>query len=571
MSFTRPLGACLQHWLTRGQLLKLAIFSALIVACSWASAELTFATGRSAVIQLTVAIAVAFILKSPRRDFFGLLLFATLADAAGALLVGASFGVSLIAALDTGLEVGLLAAMLFRFAGDCDFTRPRTLTAFYALAVGPASIIPALLAGYGFHVFVGGGFLRDVTMLYVGGALSLIILAPPLITANVRDYVALFARDKLVGTLFGVAGIGLTVALKLAFPDYPFGLLFFPAVLLLTFTRGSAGGSIGILAADLCLLPPFFLGHSSAAMRQYTLPEQIMIALCLAAVLSFSMILTGAALANRRRLERGLAEALAHAEDAREEAMVAKDAAENANRTKSMFLANMSHELRTPLNAIIGFSEIMQGELFGRLGDQRYLEYTHMIHDAGAHLLDLINDVLDMSKIEAGKFEIDRKLLDVREVVGDCLALIEARAEAAGVRLLSDTPSGALWLYADRRALKQILLNLLSNAVKFTPAGGAVTVQFSSHQASGGGSVFVLAVSDTGIGIPAEAVQHLGNPFVQLRERADRAQQGTGLGLALVRALAEMHDGSVRIESVLGSGTTVTVEMPMEAAAVRAA
>ena len=570
MSFARPVREFVDHWLAPGQLLTLVPFGALVAAASWAGAELTFSTGRSAVLRLSGAIALAWILKSPRRDLWVLTLVAMLANSAGAIYAGLPSGFALIVSPNFGLEVVLLAVLLRRVAGDCDFTLPRTLTAFYLLAVGPASIVPALVTAYALHVFAAIGFAKGAMMLYLGDTLSLIILVPPLITADAREFAAMFARDKILGTLLGLAGIALPVALNLAFPQYPFSLLFFPAVLLLTFTRGSTGGSLGIVAAGLCMLPPVLFG-SASLMSAYTKQEQILMVLCVSAVLSLTMILTRAALAARVRLERGLAEALAHAEHSREEAMVAKDLAENANRTKSMFLANMSHELRTPLNAIIGFSEIMQAEMFGRLGDARYTDYTRMIHDAGAHLLELINDILDMSKIEAGKFELERKRLDVREVAGDCLALMEERAAAAGVRLQSELPSAPVWLQSDRRALKQILLNLLSNAVKFTPTGGSVLLRVGQGEARRGGRVCTLAVRDTGIGIPAEAIKRLGSPFVQLRDGADHAHQGTGLGLALVRALAEMHDGVLGIDSVLGAGTTVTVELPLEIAAARAA
>jgi signal transduction histidine kinase len=266
-----------------------------------------------------------------------------------------------------------------------------------------------------------------------------------------------------------------------------------------------------------------------------------------------------------------MAEALDHAKELREEALVAKDAAEQANRTKSMFLANMSHELRTPLNAIIGFSEIMQAQMFGEMGDPKYAEYSRMIHEAGAHLLELINDILDMSKIEAGKLEIERRRLEVREVVDDCLSLMRERAHNAKVTLSADVTPGSLWLEADRRALKQILLNLVSNAVKFTPAGGSVSVTASEVSGPGGDISCRLAVRDTGVGIPGEALSRLGNPFVQLRDGADRAHKGTGLGLALVRALTEMHDGRFKIESAIGAGTTVSVELPQSHAAIRAA
>jgi signal transduction histidine kinase len=266
----------------------------------------------------------------------------------------------------------------------------------------------------------------------------------------------------------------------------------------------------------------------------------------------------GAALAARRKLEQGLAAAAERAENLREEAIVARDAAERANRLKSMFLATMSHELRTPLNAIIGFSELMQKQLFGPLGDARYREYSGLVHGAGLHLLSLINDVLDMSKIEAGKFEMHRQAFDVGEIVRECCRLMRERSERLKVRLGCEVPAAPIVIEADRRAMKQILLNLLSNAIKFTPAGGEVSVQARVEAQR-----VRLSVVDTGVGIPADQVARLGNPFVQVRDNAGASHEGTGLGLALVRALAEIHDGSLKIESVLGRGTTVSVSIPL--------
>jgi cell cycle sensor histidine kinase DivJ len=270
------------------------------------------------------------------------------------------------------------------------------------------------------------------------------------------------------------------------------------------------------------------------------------------------VVLVGATLAERRRLEDGLAAAIVRAENSREEALVARDAAERASRMKSMFLATMSHELRTPLNAIIGFSELIHAKLHGPHTDPRYEEYGGLIHNAGRHLLSLINDILDMSKIEAGKFELNREAFDMRDVIHDCMDLMQERASQGGVELRVDNGTTPLRLDADQRAMKQILLNLLSNAIKFTPEGGRVAVRANMNN-----DTLVLRVKDTGIGIAADQLNRLGNPFVQVRSSAGASHEGTGLGLALVRALAEIHDGTLKIESRLGGGTTVSVTIPI--------
>jgi signal transduction histidine kinase len=303
-------------------------------------------------------------------------------------------------------------------------------------------------------------------------------------------------------------------------------------------------------------MAPLFLHGPSGRLRVHSLNEQIMIVQIFTAVIAFSVVLVGAALEERKRLERGLASAITRAEMSREEALVARDASEKANRAKSMFLANMSHELRTPLNAVIGFAEVMQKEMFGPLGDAHYSEYTGMIQSAGLHLLELINDVLDMSKIEAGKFEIQRETVGVGALLQDCVEMMRERAEVAGVSLVAEVPASPIWADVDRKAIKQILFNLLSNAIKFTPSGGRVVATAAAVNGTA-----ILSVSDTGIGIPADQLSRLGNPFVQLRNHAGISHVGTGLGLALVRSLVELHHGRFQIESVEGAGTTVTIRI----------
>jgi len=238
----------------------------------------------------------------------------------------------------------------------------------------------------------------------------------------------------------------------------------------------------------------------------------------------------------------------------------ARDLSEEANRAKSRFLANMSHELRTPLNAIIGFSEVMSHEMFGALGGPRYLEYSRLIHESGNHLLELINGILDMSKIEAGKFELSEEVFDLNAVAEAAVRFLKLPAERAGVALKTAIAQDTSFIFADKRAVKQILVNLLSNGVKFTPRGGEVCVR-SRLDATG----VEIAVVDTGVGIPEKDLIRLGQPFEQVDGEHTRKKEGTGLGLSLVKALAAMHGGEAAIQSALGVGTTVKVRLPYAA------
>jgi two-component system cell cycle sensor histidine kinase PleC len=236
-----------------------------------------------------------------------------------------------------------------------------------------------------------------------------------------------------------------------------------------------------------------------------------------------------------------------------------KTRAEEANQAKSKFLANMSHELRTPLNAIIGFSEIMESGMFGPLGAEKYTEYSRDIRESGEYLLDVINDILDMSKIEAGGIRLSPETVELEPILADCQRVVSTRAREKHLNLHAQIDPD-LVLVADRRAVKQIALNLLSNAVKFTPDGGAVTVYGRTR-----GGMATIAIRDDGIGIPKGALHKLGRPFEQVESQLTKKYQGSGLGLAIAKSLAELHGGDMHIRSTLGKGTVVVVRLPLQA------
>ncbi len=289
----------------------------------------------------------------------------------------------------------------------------------------------------------------------------------------------------------------------------------------------------GKLAGILCL-------EHVGGPRQWTL-EEVNFATTIAHLVALTLETR-----DRQRAEAGLRQA--------------KEQAEFANRAKSEFLANMSHELRTPLNAIIGFSEVIKEQMFGAVGSERYVDYVTNIHESGSHLLQIINDILDLSVIESGQMKLEEERFDVFSVIESCVRLISNRADVAGVRVIIDTPSDMPELFGDQRKLKQVLINLLSNAVKFTPSGGEITV---SGQIDRSGDL-VVVVRDTGIGMSEEEIPRALEPFGQAASAATRKAEGTGLGLPLAKSLCELHGGDLTVESQKGNGTTVTMTLPAE-------
>ncbi|MGQ3676329.1 PAS domain-containing sensor histidine kinase [Xanthobacter sp. TB0139] len=235
-----------------------------------------------------------------------------------------------------------------------------------------------------------------------------------------------------------------------------------------------------------------------------------------------------------------------------------RNRAESANRAKSEFLANMSHELRTPLNAIIGFSEIMESGMFGPLGAPKYSEYCSDIKDSGKYLLDVIDDILDMSKIEAGRIQLEVEEIALGEIIADAMRVTAVNANEKSISMTTE-PEEPLDIHGDKRALKQVLLNLLSNAVKFTPEGGNITVKARMR-----GDTAMIAIVDSGIGIARDALARLGRPFEQVESQFTKTHKGSGLGLAIAKSLVELHGGTMRIRSEEGVGTAVVVRLPVQ-------
>ena len=264
-------------------------------------------------------------------------------------------------------------------------------------------------------------------------------------------------------------------------------------------------------------------------------------------------------IAGRKRVETALKAARVSAELSANSATEAMLVAQAANRAKSEFLANMSHELRTPLNAIMGFSQIIAEQTLGPIGTGKYIEYSRDITGSAQHLLDIINDILDLARIEAGKTELIEEPLDPQMLIPACARVVSERAKLAGVTVEFDAENAQFLFLGDERKLKQIVINLLSNAVKFTPAGGRIDVRWQVEAER----CCELTIADTGIGIAPADLTRVLQPFAQAESGLNRRYEGTGLGLPLTRGLVELHGGSFRLESELGRGTRAIIEFPL--------
>ncbi len=329
---------------------------------------------------------------------------------------------------------------------------------------------------------------------------------------------------------------------------------------LLAIVVGIAGGLVGTISSHkpsvLTSLPVILLPMAASFLaiggRTYLILTVLIVAYCL--------YIMNIGLEHHRTIRDSLRLRFERSELI-EQLRTARDEAELANEAKSSFLANMSHELRTPLNAILGFSEMIKLGIFGKKSEERQTEYAGFIHDSGAHLLDLINDILDLSKAEAGALELHEENFSLRPVIESCIQLLAPAAEKAGIEVVGPArKAGDPALFADQRKLRQILLNLLSNAMKFTPAGGGVTVSY----AVAGDGEFSLAIADTGVGLTPKQLEMAMQPFVQVDGGYSKSAQGTGLGLPLTLKLTELHGGRLEMRSSPGKGTTAIVHLPAE-------
>jgi signal transduction histidine kinase len=419
-----------------------------------------------------------------------------------------------------------------------------------------SAVIAMTLCGVGFALAVGAnGMLGGIVTGLAVGAMHYTGMAAVRLPARAVWDFHYIAASLLIGV--SLCGLALHFAARgKAHRDYALGAgLFVLGIVGLHFTGMSAVRYIpdGSSAFGAAVMAPFALAVVVAASAAFIVSQGMIIALV-------DRYLSARAQGEALRMREHIAEleTTQHAlEKTSCDLSAALKGAEAASRAKSSFLASMSHELRTPLNAVIGFSETMQIEPFGPLGSDRYKEYLSDIHGSGTHLLAVINNILDISRSDAGLGELQEEVFDLGVKIGDIIGMMRKQAVAGNVSLTAELAPDLPRFNGDGRRIRQMLLNLLSNALKFTPAGGAVTVR-AFCTADG----LVICVTDTGIGIaPADFSKAL-EPFGQVDSRLSRKYEGTGLGLPLTRQMAELHGGSLTLDSTPGDGTTVTVTLP---------
>ena len=513
-------------------------------------------------------VALALVLIRGERWLWPVMAAGTL----GGILAKFVFSVPLYDALLTPIVASLTLLAVHQVSRQLigkqlDFRAWGQLVGFIAIAI----LLSAASATF-FNLTVADvelpHFWIDWQAWFIPTALSYVIFTPMMVllaTAERRvllgHWRALSACLLLMGAVLAINFFPVRLSLLFAIPM---------ALLIVTLVTGLEGAALGLVLTEFVLTGAAAAGYGPAAIAYMSLGSQLYFIQVFVAVLISVMLPVAAAITERINLRDNMEKALEREarvnialRTSEQHARELAEQAQAANNAKSEFLASMSHELRTPLNAILGFSEILKAEIYGPLGHDKYLEYADYVHKSGGHLLDLINDVLDLSKIDAGKMELRESAFSVRDVVDDSVLLVRDKADGlVDIRLLVDRDCE---IRADKRLIKQILLNLLSNAIKFTPRGGAITVG-TGETADGG---FEIYVSDTGIGMDQAQLEKAFSHYGQVDSRIARTHQGTGLGLPISLSLARLHGGDLVATSVPGHGTCMTLILP-ESRVVRA-
>jgi signal transduction histidine kinase len=470
--------------------------------------------------------------------------------------------------LDTLLTPALAMVMLFatyhlsrRFiAPVIDFRAWKHLLGFIAIAACVSAVTGIVFAGQ-IQLWMAPNFATNWRAWFIPTTLSYVIFTPVLVLLATARKNAIRADARHIALSLAI----FTAVLACNYLPTPLPVFFVipMALLVVTMISGIEGVALSLVLMQFVLTASVALGHGPLAIAHLPMGYQLHFMQVFTGAMIVVILPAAAAITERNRLRVEMEAALkreervsqALRESERQYREMAKQA-ERASAAKSEFLASMSHELRTPLNAILGFTEIFRVQLFGPLGHSKYLEYANDVHKSGAHLLDLINDILDLSKIDAGKMELRETSFALSDLIHDAVLLLRDRAQGH-VSLNVDAADG-FRIRADKRLTKQILLNLLSNAIKFTPMGGTVTIGARANSAGD----LEISVADTGVGMDAAQLEQAFSPYGQVNSKITQIHQGTGLGLPIAQSLARLHGGDLIAQSAPGQGTRMTLILP---------
>ena len=542
------------------QVVRLVALTLLFIPLHYIGIALYFTADGITTVKPFSGVALALLLINGRRWLWPVLISGTL----GAIIVKATFRIDpaiIIIPLISSGALFLVYHLCRRWIGAwIDFRAWKQLVFFIAIAAA-ISVLSAFPYGLVARPWNGHHLLVNLQSWFVPTTLSYVIFTPVMVllaTAEKGVFRRNWWRHLAAQSLLIV-----TLALNIAPVGVPLMFMVPLALLLVTMTCEIEGTALGLVAIQLVLTVATVTGHAPHPVHEFSLGYQLYFMQSFIAILIVVMLPVAAAITERITLRVGMQAALQREEKvnralriSEQRALEMAGQAQSANKAKSEFLASMSHELRTPLNAILGFSEVLKAQLYGPLGSAKYVEYAEDVHKSGAHLLDLINDVLDLSKIDAGKMELRESVFSISDLVNDAVALVRDKAkDHAGLEVRLNGQAEAR---ADKRLTMQILINLLSNAIKFTPKGGAITVGVETKAGQG----LEIYVADTGIGMDEAQLEKAFSPYGQIDSKISRAHQGTGLGLPISRSLARLQGGDLVASSIPGKGTRMTLTLP---------
>ena len=542
------------------RLLQFAALAVLFALLNYVGATLYGRTEGITTIKPYGGVALALILVLGRKWRWSV--FA--AGLAGGILAKLFSGSNLFESIAIpGLSTGVLMAadlLCQKLIGrQIDFRAWRQLVLFIVIAA-MVGAVSGLAYAFEQHLWKPLRLSSDWQSWSISITLSYVIFTPLIVLLATAQRTAFVGNWLRLGA--GLAILAITLMLNFLPVNLPLLFTIPLALLLMTMMGGIEATALGLTLTQLVMMTTTIWGHGPQPISHLPLGYQLYFVQVFMSVMVAVMLPAAAAITERDKLRAGLQAALLREEksnralrDSERHALALADEAQRANQAKSEFLANMSHELRTPLNAILGFSEIIKAQLYGPLGHNKYGEYAADVHRSGAHLLELINDVLDLSKIDAGRMELRESVFAVDELVAEAAMLLRDKAKDH-VSLELRQPS-AIAVAADRRLTKQILINLLSNAIKFTPKGGTVTL---GAQETGAG--VEITVADTGIGMTRDQIEKAFSVYGQVDSRIARTHEGTGLGLPISQSLARLQGGDLLAQSVPGQGTRMTLLLP---------